>query len=85
MRIGKFLFWPLFIAGVECCGADEEESAGRRDLVTKALGGIAYHLGDLSPIDVVSFLRSVWRMESDRLRTWDEKVSCVKENSVFFL
>lgn len=96
--IGKFLYWPLFIAGMECCSGSE--SSDKRELVTQALGNLASYLGDLSLIDALSFLRSQWQMESDMWRieasgerseqalyprTWDDKISPLREHSVFFI
>jgi hypothetical protein len=54
----KFTFWPLFVAGIEAC--DGPERVDRGMFITYALHNLSYLLGDLSLLEVVAFLQSVW-------------------------
>jgi hypothetical protein len=62
--LGKFVFWPLFIAGMECHYSSSMTMAVARKFIADSLCQLSHHQGDLSMLDAASFLQYIWRIQS---------------------
>ncbi|KAH8692963.1 fungal-specific transcription factor domain-containing protein [Talaromyces proteolyticus] len=62
--LGKFLFWPLFIAGMECHYSSSMSMAVARKFIADSLCQLSQYQGDLSMLDAASFLQHIWRIQS---------------------
>jgi hypothetical protein len=62
--LGKFLFWPLFIAGMECHYSNSMPMAVARKFIADSLCQLSHYQGDLSMLDAASFLQHIWRIQS---------------------
>ncbi|KAL2006818.1 hypothetical protein VTN00DRAFT_9486 [Thermoascus crustaceus] len=84
--LGKFMFWPLFIAGMACCNGSEKTN--ERRFVTNSLCDLSHFLGGLSAIDAASFLQAVWQMDASSGAihlSWDERVAVLGTHGLFFI
>lgn len=82
----RFVFWPLFVAGMEtsCSGVAVEE----RPWIMDSLYAIGQRQADFSLLDAADFFRVTWERESNPGaggRTWDELVSIIDGQALFFV
>ena len=72
--VGKFTFWPLWVAGMEMDPNDG--LADEQKFVCTSLQRLCYYLRDLAPLDAVSALQVIWakRTAGDD-GSWDDKLA----------
>lgn len=82
--VGKYTFWPLWVAGMEMDPNDglvEEQT-----FVCKSLQRLCYYLGDLGPLDAVSALQLVWAKKAPGDdASWDDKLAMPGVQGIFFV
>lgn len=62
--MGKFVSWPLFIAGMECHYSRSHSIDQERNFILESLYRISYVQADVSVLDIAPFLQRVWKMET---------------------
>lgn len=82
--VGKYTFWPLWVAGMEINPNDGV--VAEQKFVCESLQRLCYHLGDLGPLDAVSALQLVWtkRAPGDDA-SWDDKLAMPGVQGIFFV
>jgi hypothetical protein len=99
--LGKFLFWPLFVAGMECTYSSSftfklSTMAAEKEFIARSLCEIACVQGDLSAYDAALFLRNIWRMQDpndgvnsnngdEDQMSWDDKVALLERRALFMI
>ena len=86
--LGRFLFWPLWVAGMELDPGPAMEQDRR--FIHQALKELCYHLGSLAPLDAASMLQLVWdKTLQDSFMgeqsTWDMCVALPGFQGLFFI
>jgi hypothetical protein len=82
----RFVFWPLFVAGIEtaCSGVAVEE----RPWIMDSLYAVGQRQADFSLLDAADFFRVIWETEGVNGaggKTWDELISIVDGQALFFV
>lgn len=81
----RFVFWPLFVAGLEtaCSGCAVEE----RPWIMDSLYAIGQRQADFSLLDAADFFRVIWGsdMMGGGTRTWDELLRIIDGQALFFI
>lgn len=87
--VGRFMFWPALMAGLE--SACSREALSERPFIVNALQGLRRCFGDMSVLDAAVFLQSAWNLDEEshsgnmqRVRTWDDLFGGVGVHGVFF-
>lgn len=83
--LGKFVFWPLFIAGMECHYSSSMTINLARKFVVDSLCRMAYYQGDLSMLDAASFLQHIWRIQCtgrDNLLCGDDETDATLDGTL---
>ncbi|KAH2916552.1 hypothetical protein KXW73_004171 [Aspergillus fumigatus] len=87
--MGRFLFWPVLMAGLE--STCSYEALSERPFIVRSLQELCRCLGDMSALDAAVFLQSAWSRDEEnhsgnlhRVRTWDELFEGVGLHGVFF-
>jgi hypothetical protein len=87
--IGRFMFWPVLMAGLE--SACSFEALSERPFIVSSLQELCRCLGDMSALDAAVFLQSAWSIDEEkhsgnmlRVRTWDDLFEGMGVHGVFF-
>ncbi|KAF7122609.1 hypothetical protein CNMCM5793_000634 [Aspergillus hiratsukae] len=87
--MGRFMFWPLVMAGLE--SACSFESLSERSFIVSSLQEVCRCLGDMSVLDAAVFLQSAWDLDEEspsgnmqKERTWDDLFGRMGVHGVFF-
>ncbi|EAW22110.1 Zn(II)2Cys6 transcription factor [Aspergillus fischeri NRRL 181] len=87
--MGRFMFWPVLMAGLE--STCSFEALSERPFIVRSLQELCRCLGDMSALDAAVFLQSAWSIDEEshsgnmqRVRTWDELFEGVGVHGVFF-
>lgn len=87
---GKFLMWPMFVAGMEL--DSHPELPGERQFLCSSLTKLCEHLGDLSPLDAAAMLGATYARSKRAAATgcvkygpWVDRVSWTGVRGLFFL
>ena len=82
--VGKYTFWPLWIAGMEI--NPTQDMRHEQKFVCESLQRLCYYLGNLAPLDAVSALQLVWAKRVPRNHcSWDEKLAMPGIQGLFFV
>lgn len=87
--MGRFMFWPALMAGLE--SACSREVLSERPFIVNYLQDLCRCVGDMSCLDAAVFLQSAWKLDEERHsgnmqrpRTWDDLFEGVGVHGVFF-
>jgi hypothetical protein len=87
--MGRFMFWPVLMAGLE--SACSFEALSERPFIVSSLQELCRCLGDMSALDAAVFLQSAWSIDEEkhsgnmlRVRTWDDLFEGMGVHGVFF-
>ncbi|RHZ56157.1 Zn(II)2Cys6 transcription factor [Aspergillus thermomutatus] len=87
--MGRFMFWPVFMAGLE--SACSSEAMSERPFIVGSLQELCRCLGDLSALDAAVFLQSAWRLDKEShsgnmqgALTWDDLFERMGVHGLFF-
>jgi hypothetical protein len=87
---GKFLMWPMFVAGMELDSYPEMPE--ERQFLCSSLSRLCEHLGDLSPLDAAAMLGATYAQSKRAAATgcmeygpWVDRISLTGVRGLFFL
>ncbi|KAF7181261.1 hypothetical protein CNMCM7691_000479 [Aspergillus felis] len=87
--MGRFMFWPMLMAGLE--STCSSEALSERPFIVSSLQELCRCLGDMSALDAAVFLQSAWNLDEgnhsgtrQRVCTWDELFERMDVHGVFF-
>lgn len=87
---GKFLMWPMFVAGMELDSYPELPE--ERPFLCSSLSKLCDHLGDLSPLDAVAMLEATYSrskraaaMGHIEYGSWVDQMIWTEAKGLFFL
>ncbi|KAJ5370419.1 Zn(2)-C6 fungal-type DNA-binding domain-containing protein [Penicillium cataractarum] len=87
---GKFLMWPMFVAGMELNSSPE--MTGERLFLCKSLSKLCDYLGDLSPLDAAAMLGATYcrsqkaaAMGCIEYGPWVDRISWAGVKGLFFI